>query len=225
VSARCPRRSLGALRLGLAAAGCSSESPRGSVMLAISTDLYVDKDVSRVDILVQPEHGPAQSTQVNLFPALEGQYLPGTFAIIEGNEPGEFVRVRLIARQGERTRVVREAALKVPRERTALLTMPIQWLCDGRVRQDGQQARSDCDEGLHVHRRQLQTRGSSGSAPAHVSERRRVRRRQRHGRRQLLRHLALLRAERAARAGPGALPAGHAGERRPERRGRAAAGR
>ncbi|HEU4583115.1 MAG TPA: hypothetical protein VFS67_32870 [Polyangiaceae bacterium] len=147
MSARCPRRSLGALLLGLAAAGCSSESPRGSVMLAISTDLYVDKDVSRVDILVQPEHGPAQSTQVNLFPALEGQYLPGTFAIIEGNEPGEFVRVRLIARQGERTRVVREAALKVPRERTALLTMPIQWLCDGRVRQDGQQARSDCDEG------------------------------------------------------------------------------
>jgi hypothetical protein len=147
VSARRLRRALGALALGLAAAGCSTETPRGSVMLAISTDMYVDKDVSRVDILVQPEHGPAQSTQVNLFPALEGQYLPGTFAIIEGEQPGEFVRVRLIARQGERTRVVREAALKVPRERTALLTMPIQWLCDGQVRQDGQQTRSDCDEG------------------------------------------------------------------------------
>jgi hypothetical protein len=147
VSARYGWRSLGAVLLGLVAAGCSSETPRGSVMLAISTDMYVDKDVSRVDILVQPEHGPAQSTQVNLFPALEGQYLPGTFAIIEGSEPGEFVRVRLIARQGDRTRVVRESALKVPRERTALLTMPIQWLCDGQVKQDGQQTRSDCDEG------------------------------------------------------------------------------
>ena len=141
------RRPLGALLLGLAATGCGSEKPLGSVMLAISTDLYVDKDVNRVDILVQPEHGPAQSTQVNLLPALEGQYLPGTFAIIEGSDPGEFVRVRLIARQGARTRVVREAALKVPRERTALLSMPIQWLCDGQVRQDGQQTRSDCDEG------------------------------------------------------------------------------
>jgi hypothetical protein len=141
------RRALCGLLLGLGAAGCSSEKPLGSVMLAISTDMYVNKDLSRVDILVQPERGPAQSTQVNLFPELEGQYLPGTFAIIEGSEPGEFVRVRLIARQGERTRVVREAALKVPRERTALLTMPIQWLCDGQVRQDGQQTRSDCDEG------------------------------------------------------------------------------
>lgn len=141
------RRALGALLFGLAAAGCSSEKPRGSVMLAIATDMYVNKDLSRVDIVVQPEHGPAQSTQVNLFPEVEGRYLPGTFAIIEGNDPGEFVRVRLIARQGERTRVVREAALKVPRERTALLTMPIQWLCDGQVKQDGQQTRSDCDEG------------------------------------------------------------------------------
>jgi hypothetical protein len=146
-SSAAARRALGALLLGLAALGCGREKELGSVMLAISTDMYVDKDVSRVDIIVQPEHGPAQSTQVNLSPALEGLFLPGTFSIIEGSDPGELVRVRLIARQGNHVRVVREAALKVPQRRTALLTMPIQWLCDGRVRQDGQQARSDCDEG------------------------------------------------------------------------------
>jgi len=141
------RPALGALLCALSALACGGKDDLGSLMLAISTDMYVDKDVSRVDIIVQPEHGPAQSTQVNLFPALEGQYLPGTFSIIEGSEPGEFVRVRLVARQFDRARVVREAALKVPQRRTALLTMPIQWLCDGRVRQEGQQSRSDCDEG------------------------------------------------------------------------------
>ncbi|MEO8181283.1 MAG: hypothetical protein ABI895_20800 [Deltaproteobacteria bacterium] len=136
-----------ALCWALASLACGGKNELGSVMLAISTDMYVDKDVSRVDIIVQPEHGPAQSTQVNLFPALEGLLLPGTFSIIEGSDPGEFVRVRLVARQSDRARVVREAALKVPQRRTALLTMPIQWLCDGRVRQEGQQSRSDCDEG------------------------------------------------------------------------------
>jgi hypothetical protein len=117
-------------------------------MLAIATDMYVDKDMSRVDIVVQPERGPTQTTQVNLFPELEGQFLPGTFSIIEGSEPGEFVRIRVIARQDDRVRVVREAALKVPRRRTALLSMPIQWLCDGHVRQEGQLHRSSCDEGF-----------------------------------------------------------------------------
>jgi hypothetical protein len=141
-------RWLGAPLLGLAVLACGeAERPRGSLMLAIATDMYVDKDLSRVDILVQPEVGQAQTTQVNLFPALEGRYLPGTFSIIEGSDPGEFVRVRLIARQADRVRVVREAALKIPRERTALLSMPLQWLCDGHVRQDDQQIRSDCEDG------------------------------------------------------------------------------
>src|SRR5688500_12535034 len=105
-------------------------------MLAISTDMYIDKDVSRVDIIVQPERGPMQSTQFNLFPALDGKFLPGTFAIIEGSRPGEFVRVRIIARRDDFVRVVREAAVRVPRHRTALLSMPIQWLCDGHVREE-----------------------------------------------------------------------------------------
>src|SRR5690349_10857161 len=77
-------RALGASWLGLCAFGCGeAEHERGSVMLAISTDMYVDKDLSRVDIIVQPEKGQAQSQQVNLLPALEGRYLPGTFSIIE----------------------------------------------------------------------------------------------------------------------------------------------
>ena len=141
------RSSYGALALGVASLACGGDEKLGSVMLAISTDLYIDKDVSRVDIIVQPEHGPTQQTQFNLAPGLDGQYLPGTFAIIEGSTPGEFLRVRIVARQGSFARVVREAALRVPRQRTALLSMPIQWLCDGHVRQEGQVTRSNCEEG------------------------------------------------------------------------------
>jgi hypothetical protein len=137
-----------ALPLALAALGCGEDEKLGSVMLAISTDLFIDKDVSRVDVIIQPEHGPTQSAPFNLFPALDGQFLPGTFAIIEGSSPGEFVRVRIIARKENAVRVVREAALNVPRSRTALLSMPIQWLCNGHVQEEGQQLwRSSCDEG------------------------------------------------------------------------------
>jgi hypothetical protein len=136
------------LPLALASVACGDSEPRGSIMLAISTDLYIDKDLSRVDVIVQPENGPLQSQQFNLAPALDGKYLPGTFAIVEGSTPGEFVRVRIIARKEDSARVVREAALRVPRRRQALLSMPIQWLCDGHVRQEGQLTRSNCDENL-----------------------------------------------------------------------------
>ncbi|MEY4545004.1 MAG: hypothetical protein RL685_1199 [Pseudomonadota bacterium] len=142
------RYALAALACAAPLLGCGEAKNLGSVMLAISTDMYVDKDLDRVDIIVQPEVGLAQTIPVNLFPAVQGLYLPGTFSILEGSQPGEFVRVRIVARKGnEPARVVREAALKIPRERTALLGMPIQWLCDGHVRQDGEQVRSDCGEG------------------------------------------------------------------------------
>jgi hypothetical protein len=146
---RALRTGWAALPLACAALACGESSESlGSVMLAISTDMYIDKDVSRVDIIIQPERGPTQTTQFNLFPALDGKFLPGTFAIVEGSTPGEFVRVRIIARQENTVRVVREAALRVPRQRTALLSMPIQWLCNDHVRQEGQQLwRSNCDEG------------------------------------------------------------------------------
>jgi hypothetical protein len=145
---RTSRRSTwAALPLALGALACGEDEKLGAVMLAISTDLYIDKDVDRVDVVIQPENGPMQSLPFNLFPALDGKFLPGTFSIVEGSTPGEFVRVRIIARKQNTARVVREAALRVPRERTALLSMPIQWLCDGHVRPDGQLARSNCDEG------------------------------------------------------------------------------
>ncbi|HTV17257.1 MAG TPA: hypothetical protein VMG12_01260, partial [Polyangiaceae bacterium] len=135
-----------ALPLALAALACGDDEKLGSVMLAISTDMYIDKDVDRVDVVIQPENGPMQSQPFNLFPALDGKFLPGTFSIIEGSTPGEFVRVRIIARKQNTARVVREAALRVPKKRTALLSMPIQWLCDGHVREDGQLSRSSCPD-------------------------------------------------------------------------------
>jgi hypothetical protein len=140
------RSRLASAPLALAFLACSEPEPLGSLMLAISTDLYIDKDVNRVDILVQPETGPAQSSEFNLAPSFGGQYLPGTFSIIEGSTPGEFVRVRVIARQDNTPRVVREAAVRIPRRRTAVLSVPIQWLCDGHVRQEGQTTRSSCPE-------------------------------------------------------------------------------
>jgi hypothetical protein len=132
--------------LGIAAVGCGEDDKLGSLMLAISTDMYVDKDVDRVDIVVQPENGPTQATPINLFPAQGGLFLPGTFAIVEGKTDGEFVRVRIIARQQSTVRVVREVAVRLPKSRTAVLPMPIQWLCDGQVSPEGQLYGSSCPE-------------------------------------------------------------------------------
>ncbi len=142
------RRLAAAAGLGLALLGCSPSQEPGALMLAISTDMFVPTDLQRIDVVVEAEDELAPyRVEFNLAPLVGGEFLPGTFAINEGESPGKRVHIRVIARGEQDARVVREASLNVPRGRTATLNMPIQWLCDGEVRVDGQLHRSDCPDG------------------------------------------------------------------------------
>ncbi|HEY0469059.1 MAG TPA: hypothetical protein VGC79_32925, partial [Polyangiaceae bacterium] len=92
--------------------------------------------------------------QIPILPSLPapfGKPLPGTLAIVPSDAGGEAVHVRLTARRfngdtGEHeSRVVREAIVKVPTDRVAMLHMPLRWLCDGEVEPaEGDSFRSSC---------------------------------------------------------------------------------
>ncbi|HEY0468110.1 MAG TPA: hypothetical protein VGC79_28120, partial [Polyangiaceae bacterium] len=156
-------RSSGALLMawGLCASGCTGdqELPRGQLIVAFSTDMSVTKDLDEVRVQVFRTDGSAlPDRQIPIIPAKPkpfGKPLPGTLAIVPTGAGGEQVRIVVTARKldpgtGEKlSRVVREAIVKIPTDRTALLPMPLRWLCSGvvaRVEGTEDSFRSDCPE-------------------------------------------------------------------------------
>jgi len=139
----------------LLVAACSNEvQPRGQLMLAISSDMSVTKDMDEVRVEVRRADGTRlPDREIPILPSQPapfGKPLPGTLAIVPSDAGGQSVHVRLTARHLDTTtgvvesRVVREAIVKVPTDRIAMLRMPLRWLCDGRVERDGDGFRSAC---------------------------------------------------------------------------------
>src|SRR6478752_5358769 len=145
-----------------AAASCSSgeTKPRGQLIIALSTDMSVTKDMDEVRVQVFREDGTAlPDRQIPVLPAEPapfGKPLPGTIAIVPPDAGGQQLLVRVSARHLDPssnvkvTRIVREAVVKVPTDRIAMLRMPLRWLCDGQVKavkgSDDDSFTSDCGE-------------------------------------------------------------------------------
>ncbi|HYP88708.1 MAG TPA: hypothetical protein VEQ59_11155, partial [Polyangiaceae bacterium] len=145
-----------------ATASCSSgeTKPRGQLIIALSTDMSVTKDMDEVRVQVFRADGTAlPDRQIPVLPAEPapfGKPLPGTLAIVPPDAGGQQLLIRVSARHLDPrtnvklTRVVREAVVKVPTDRTAMLRMPLRWLCDGRVKpiagSDDDSYSSDCDK-------------------------------------------------------------------------------
>ena len=139
----------------LLAAACSNEvQPRGQLMLAISSDMSVTKDMDEVHVEVWRADGTRlPDREIPILPSQPapfGKPLPGTLAIVPSDAGGQSLFVRLAARHLNaatgivESRVVREAIVKVPTDRVAMLRMPLRWLCDGQVEPDGNGFRSAC---------------------------------------------------------------------------------
>jgi hypothetical protein len=115
---------------------CSSSpgasASRGAVMVALSTDLVVGKDIDRVDVSVT-HHGTKQfeSTFPLALDPAHAKDLPQTFAVSAGVGDADPVTIVVTAFRGAVPRIERRAVVSVPDQRTALLRMPLQWLCDG----------------------------------------------------------------------------------------------
>jgi hypothetical protein len=134
-----PRRpALRWLALGaLVFAACApKDKPRGELMIAISTDVAIPKDMNQVVVEVLNDNGTQQSFTYRILPEDLGKPMPGTLALVPPNAGGQRVRVRLIAERDSGTggpptpRVVREATVNVPTDRILTLPMPLRWLCD-----------------------------------------------------------------------------------------------
>jgi hypothetical protein len=115
-----------ALVTGVLAAGCSE--PTGEVILVITTDMAIPKDIDavEVEILVAGEvHFYSEYAERH-----GGLKLPGTLTIAD-DTPGRPFTARVIGLQEGRPRVLREITTSVPEGRTAMLRAPLRWICDG----------------------------------------------------------------------------------------------
>jgi len=110
-------------------------------MVSLVTDMSVPKDVTHIRVKVKREDQVREER--DFFVAPDGEFfLPGTIAVIEGSTPAPVVSVEVV---GIRTplggkaeaRTFSKVTTTIPRERIALLRVPVQWLCDETVVNDG----------------------------------------------------------------------------------------
>jgi hypothetical protein len=135
---------------GLIVACAPAQKERGQLMVAVATDMSIKKDMDQVSVEVLDQKGNKQSFQYPIMPSDLGKPMPGTLAIVPPDAGGQTVRVRLIAERDASplpiVRVVREAVVKVPTDRTALLPMPLHWLCDGQFQPSDDGSYQACDD-------------------------------------------------------------------------------
>ncbi|MGH7434952.1 MAG: LamG domain-containing protein [Polyangiaceae bacterium] len=113
----------------LGAVACSSPS-KGSLVLAVSTNMRTPKDVNIVSVFITTDGAPKFDYLGRVLP--DGTVaLPSTLAIVEPDSPGAKVRIRVTAFQEANARVMRDVVTTVPHQATALLRLHLSFLDDG----------------------------------------------------------------------------------------------
>lgn len=116
--------------------GCAPEETKssGGLMVVTTTDLQIPKDVSKVGIQVIDSNGVPQHGKWYTLGASPKTELPATLAIDPGRKDGP-IQIRVFAQRGDGSFIaLSEATTTVPRNRVALLRMPIEWLSVGMVK-------------------------------------------------------------------------------------------
>jgi hypothetical protein len=121
-----------ALPIGIALTGTTSCSatPKGSLVLAISTDMQTPKDVDLVSVFITTDSVVKFDYLGRVLPSGTVS-LPATLAIVEPDDPNAKIRIRVIGFQGANARVLRDVNTTVPHAQTTLLRLPHNLLDDG----------------------------------------------------------------------------------------------
>src|SRR5687768_14171244 len=104
-------------------------------MLALQTDMALPKDVSSVRILVLVNGAPRFDRTYPV--GREGAKIPATLAIVAGDDPSTPVELKILAFRDSEVRTLNRTITTIPESRIALLRVPIEWLCDGFVKSEG----------------------------------------------------------------------------------------
>jgi hypothetical protein len=103
---------------------------KGALMLAINTDMKAPKDVNAVSVSISSNGALKYSFIGRVTPQGE-VLLPATLAIVEPEDKNASIRIRVMAFQDKKARVLRDVRTTVPTGgRTALLRVPLNFVSD-----------------------------------------------------------------------------------------------
>lgn len=128
----------------LFACGEETATQQGQLMLAVTTDLEVPRDVDGLKLEVLTFGSTQFSHSYELGPT--GLRLPATLGIVAGDDPATPVTIRVIASRGTQARFVRDVVTTVPGDRLATLEVKIEWLCLDEVAESEEVLSSTCGE-------------------------------------------------------------------------------
>src|SRR6185369_15636237 len=109
--------------------GCAEQ--KGGLMLAVSTDMKAPKDVSIVSVTISTNNKLKHNFIGRVTPDGEVK-LPATLAIAEPDDRNASIRIRVVAFQERKPRVLRDVRTSIPHGgRVALLRIPMNFVDDG----------------------------------------------------------------------------------------------
>ncbi len=116
--------------LAVAAVPACGEKKSG-IMLAITTDMKAPKDVNAVSVTISTNNAIKHNVIGRVTP--QGDILlPATLAIAEPDDPNASIRIRVMAFQERKARVLRDVRTSIPSGgRVALLRIPLTFINDG----------------------------------------------------------------------------------------------
>ncbi|MDP9149659.1 MAG: hypothetical protein M3O36_06935, partial [Myxococcota bacterium] len=111
-------------------ASCRTSKPPGELVVLVTTDLSVPKDIDTLHVNVSLAGGQSLlSHDYALGPT--GLKLPATLGVVTGPHTTAPVTIQVSGLLQGSTRVARETVVTLPTDRMAMLPMPLEWLCIG----------------------------------------------------------------------------------------------
>lgn len=149
------------ISLGLAAFSACQDDPEplGQLIVTVDTDMALPQSIDKFDVLVSVR-GEVKYKPPSFTVDSSGKFvvpIPATMTLVGGKDVSAPVNVSVVGSKGTRLRTFRELVSTVPLHRTAVMRMPLQWLCDGQVRSDTvpsdlglpiEKAATTCDPGF-----------------------------------------------------------------------------
>lgn len=111
----------------LGVAGCSE--PSGEIVLVVSTDMSIPKDIDAIRITVRS--GDKRFLDIDYPFGAEQLKLPGTLGVV--GEAGQPLTISAAGLKDGVVRVMREVQTRVPDVHESMLRLPLHWLCEGSV--------------------------------------------------------------------------------------------
>jgi len=112
--------------LALTATACQpTETKRlGELVIAIETDMAIPDQIQEIQLYVAVRGEELLNQPVN-------ERIPATLTLGAGPDPTTPVTIRVQGMRYGVARTLRQVTTTVPSDRSAVLRMPVQWLCDG----------------------------------------------------------------------------------------------